>query len=220
MTKFLFLRHGESKTNNSGKFCGQIDSDLTDVGLEQAQDVAKYIVKHHNDIDAIFSSDLIRVVKTVEPTAKMLGKEIVLNKDLREINVGNWAGKTPDEIRELTPNLYERYRRGDTSVKLGDAESFDDVHARALAVVNQIARDYDGKKVLVGAHGGVIRMLCKNWLNVSDVVMRTKYCIANASLTEVDYDGKDARVVSVNNMSYLGTKTGDKETSVNFQEKD
>lgn len=206
MTKFLFLRHGESTTNKGRRFCGQYDSPLSEAGLMQAQDVCEYIVNNYK-IDKIYSSDLTRVKQTIAPTVKKLGIEPIYDSNLREIDVGVWQGKLLDEIKKADPETFSRYASGDTSVVLGKKESFDMVYDRAKAVIDKIAKEDDGKTVLVSAHGGVIRMLVEKWLKIPDVEMRNKYDITNASLTEVDYDGVVAKINYISKNEYIKVKT-------------
>lgn len=206
MTKFLFLRHGESTTNKGRRFCGQFDSPLSENGLLQAQDACEYIVNNYK-IDKIYASDLTRVKQTIAPTAEKLGIKPTFDSNLREIDVGDWQGKLIDEIREGYPETFKRYASGDTSVVLGNKESFEMVHDRAKAFIDRIVKENDGKTVLVAAHGGVIRMLVEKWLNITDVEMRLKYDITNASLTEVDYDGVTANINYISKNEYIKIRT-------------
>ncbi len=208
MTKILLLRHGESVTNKGNKFCGQFDSELSAVGLRQAEEACEYIANNYK-IDKIYSSDLTRAVQTVSPAAKRLNIEIIREPKLREINVGTWQNGEIAVIRERFPETFNRYRAGDIFVKIGDAESFNDVYLRAKEALDDIALKHPNATVLVGTHGGVIRMLCENWLNIGDLEMRRNYDIKNASITEVEYDGETAKINFISKADYLNIQTRD-----------
>ena len=208
MVRFLFLRHGLSVTNKSGCFCGQMDAPLTAEGHVQAEQAAEYICANYK-IDAIYSSDLTRVKQTVAPTAKKLNLPITYTKYIREVDVGTWMGHTLDEIKEREPEKFARYSSGDTSVVLGGGESFNDVLVRAEKEIKRIACENDGKTLLIGTHGGVIRMLCGKWLNLSDVEMRVKYPTNNASLTVVDFENGVGKIVEFGIDNYLSNPTID-----------
>ena len=64
MEKFIFIRHGETDWNLQGKFQGQTDTLLNEVGIEQAAR-ASHVVSHLG-IDLIISSKLKRAIKTAE----------------------------------------------------------------------------------------------------------------------------------------------------------
>lgn len=208
MTKFLLLRHGESVTNKGNKFCGQLDAKLSDVGLAQAEEACEYIVNNYK-IDKIYSSDLMRAVQTASPVSKKLNIEIIHEPKLREIDAGVWQDNEIACVRERFPETFNRYRNGDVFVKLGDAESFNDVYLRAKEALNNIALKHPNETVLVATHGGVVRMLCEHWLNISDLEMRRDYDIKNASITEVDYDGKTAKINFISKADYLNVQTCD-----------
>lgn len=202
MVKLLFLRHGNSVMNKQRRFCGQFDCELNELGVAQANQAAEYIVSNYK-IDALYSSDLKRVKDTLFPTQRKLNLPVTYSKSLREVNVGSWQTRTFDEIKETDSGEFLRYKSGDTTVKLGGAESFEDLHKRALEFVKEIAKKHDGQTVLIATHGGVIRMLLEKWLNVSDVVIRKDYPITNASLTEVDFDGENAKIKFMGKSCYL-----------------
>jgi broad specificity phosphatase PhoE len=216
MTKFLFLRHASSLSNMGEKFCGQTDVPLTEIGFEQAKDVCQYIYDNLK-IDLIYSSDLLRVRQTIAPLLEKIDLEPIFDKNLREIDVGSWAGKKVEEVKETDGQNFERFRAGDVSVVLGGKESFDMVYDRAFKVINEIARKHDGKTILVATHAGVIRMLIEKWLNIPDVQMRKTHDIGNASISEVDYDGENVKVITISKNDFLKNTTKERMTGKVFQ---
>ena len=55
MTKFIVVRHGNSLSNIDKTFTGHIDAPLSDVGLEQAKRVSKYIFENYNCICRLYA---------------------------------------------------------------------------------------------------------------------------------------------------------------------
>ena len=74
MVRFIIVRHGVTDFNKENRYQGQFDSSLAPVGIEQARITAEHITKQYH-IDAIYSSDLSRAMKTAEPFAKHFGIE-------------------------------------------------------------------------------------------------------------------------------------------------
>ena len=62
ITTVIFVRHGETAWNLEQRYQGQEDSPLSAQGLLQAQRVGEFLSKRR--IDAVFSSDLGRAVRT------------------------------------------------------------------------------------------------------------------------------------------------------------
>lgn len=62
MTKFIFVRHGQSIGNLTGRYLGQFDGRLSELGIEQARRAAEYL--KDEKIDTAYASDLLRAYET------------------------------------------------------------------------------------------------------------------------------------------------------------
>ena len=102
-TRLYLIRHGESEANKIDAFAGHSQFNLTEQGRAQAQKAAEYLSTLQ--VDAIYSSDLPRAYQTAEPTAKRLGMEIITSKQLREIDAGEWEGRTFNDLQKTIPTI-------------------------------------------------------------------------------------------------------------------
>ncbi len=187
MTKLLIIRHGHSVTNKANIFTGQNDVDLAPEGYDQAEVVCRYVAENYK-VDAIYSSDLQRTVKTITPLAKKLGLEIHTEKDIRELDVGEWQGRPVDEVRAEFPELLDKYKTDPANHGCPGGENYSDMCKRALPVFEKIAKEYDGKTVAVATHGGVIRIMTCVFKGLPlDEVKNIPHC-PNASLMVVRYE--------------------------------
>ena len=148
MARILLVRHGQSEWNASGRWQGQADPPLSELGEEQAVAAAKAV----GIVDAIYASDLVRAHHTAELVAAQLGSDVVVEPRLRERTAGEWEGRTRAEIDEGWPGYLETGRRP------AGYEPDDSVLERVLAVLDDIASAHDGE-VLVITHGGVVRVV-------------------------------------------------------------
>ncbi|MCC5953154.1 MAG: histidine phosphatase family protein [Acidimicrobiia bacterium] len=147
MTSLLVLRHGQSEWNAQGRWQGQADPPLTDLGRRQAATAARHI----GAIDVVASSDLQRAAETAAIVAEHLGVgPVVTVAGLRERHVGEWEGLTHDEIRARWPGYLEEERRPP------EFEPDEDFHHRIEEGLGTLADAYDGAEVLVVSHAGVI----------------------------------------------------------------
>ena len=90
MLKLILIRHAESLANAQGITQGQkIDTFLSERGKIQARKTAESLKKEK--IEVIFSSDLKRALATAEEISRLFGKDIILDKRLREKDHGNEA---------------------------------------------------------------------------------------------------------------------------------
>lgn len=100
MTRVLLVRHGQSEWNADGRWQGQADPPLTDLGRHQALHASRSL----GTVDAIVASDLQRAAETATIISAELGVgPIVLDPDLRERHAGEWQGLTRAEIERDWP---------------------------------------------------------------------------------------------------------------------
>ena len=190
MTRIIFIRHGESLANAKRIYLGHTDWDLSALGYEQAKRAAELLsdVK----IDKIYSSDLIRAYNTVLPHAKRRGIEVIKEKGLREVYLGDWECR---EIAELEKNYPDEFvigwhkHFGECQVPGGESIPF--LAQRIYDVTVRIARENIGKTLLFGCHAAAIRAF---WGKVTgtpaaDVSEKIPFP-KNASFTVIDFDGE------------------------------
>ena len=153
-TRILLARHGETDWNRIGRWQGQADPPLNDDGQAQAAELAEQLVG--DGIAAIYSSDLRRASETADVIGARLGLEVVLDRGLREIDVGSWSGLTRAEVEERFPEGFARWQGGEIG---HDGETSEELTERVVATVERIAAAHEGETVLVVTHGGAIRAL-------------------------------------------------------------
>jgi len=190
LVKFIIVRHGYSEFNKQGRFSGQADITLDELGKEQAEAIAKYVTENFK-IDKIYSSDLCRACETARPTAEILGLPIVKEKELRELHVGEWQGMLVKDVEEKYPEEFRLFR---TNVGFGrpvGGESYPELMVRSAKIFDKIAKENEGKTVFVATHGGIVRALRCAWLGITPEGIQEVPHVKNASITTVEYsDGK------------------------------
>jgi broad specificity phosphatase PhoE len=146
-TRALLLRHGQSEWNAVGRWQGQADPPLSDLGRRQAWEAARAI----GVVDAIYASDLQRAAETAAIIAGEIGVgPVILDPDLRERDAGEYSGLTRAEIEERFPGYLDDHRRPP------GWEPDEHLLARALRALERMARDVPGADVLVVTHGGLV----------------------------------------------------------------
>lgn len=187
MVKFIIVRHGYSVFNKERRFTGQIDAPLDERGVEQAKRNAEYVLNNYK-IDCIYSSDSCRAYNTVKPVADALGITIVATKELRELYVGAWEGRSIDEVKASEPEALAFYRARIPESCTPGGETRLQLRERVTGIMAKIAAENDGKTVLIGSHGGAIRALCCAWMGYAIEEIDKVPDLNNASVTVVSYD--------------------------------
>lgn len=182
MTTLLLARHGESDWNRSKRWQGFADRPLTDLGRQQARELADRL--DDTELDAVYSSDLQRARETANAVARRRGLEVKTAADLREVDVGSWSGLTRAEAEARFPEAYARWLRGGEGWE--DGESYDQLRDRVVRAIRHIAAGHEGGRVLVVAHGGTIRAVHAAALGVDvHTYRRIQRVEPNATLSAV-----------------------------------
>ena len=206
MVTFIIVRHGYSVANKEKRFSGQMDIPLDEVGLCQAESVADYIVENFK-VDSIYTSDLIRTVQTVKPTAERLGLAINKCKELREVDVGTWQGRLVEDIKKEYPENFEVYRKTPGLCRFDGGENYSDCLYRAKDVLDRLAKENDGKTIVIGTHGGVIRTLRAYLKNIPMDRIQELAHVPNASITIIEYNEGSIKLVEEGYAEHLSDKT-------------
>jgi broad specificity phosphatase PhoE len=74
MTRLILIRHGATDWNVEGRYQGQVDIPLNELGREQARQIVHSL--NGADLAAIYSSDLARARDTAEALAHAAGLEV------------------------------------------------------------------------------------------------------------------------------------------------
>jgi probable phosphoglycerate mutase len=143
--RLILVRHGESTWNAEARLQGQADPPLSDRGRREATALARAldgVAPEH-----VVTSDLARA----RETATLLGHpDAPTDPRLREIDVGEWAGRPLSEL----PSGEEPSWRGGPLVPPG-GETWEELVARVADAVDELLAA--GGSWLVVAHGGVVR---------------------------------------------------------------
>jgi broad specificity phosphatase PhoE len=153
VTTLLLVRHGETDWNSERRWQGHADQPLNDVGRAQASELAELLAEQR--IDAVYASDLSRAHETAEIIAARLGLPVTTDERLREVDVGDWSGRLWSEIEASDPTAVARL---DTELKAWNGgESYEEMGARVVGAVLELAARHPGETLLIVTHGGSMR---------------------------------------------------------------
>jgi len=140
--EIIFETHSTSVDNEAGIASGWREVALSPRGRNQAKELGQ---RHRGErIDAVIPSDLRRAVETAEIAFPGGSVPIYPDNRLRECDYGTMTGAPTFEI--------ERERQNQVDSPFPDGESLRDVVARVRTFLDDLARDWDGKRVVVIGH--------------------------------------------------------------------
>jgi broad specificity phosphatase PhoE len=162
--RVVVVRHGETSHNADGIWQGQLDTELSQRGVEQARAAGAALAAYRPS--RVVSSDLARASLTAEQVARAVRAEVVLDLRWREIHVGQWQGLATTEVRERWADLLATM--DDRDVRRGvDGETLAEVGHRAGGSLRELVDGLDaGECVVVVAHGVSSRCAVADLLDI------------------------------------------------------
>ena len=153
--KLHLIRHGMTEGNVSGQYIGLTDLPITTNGIIELKKLKSDGV--YPKCDMVFSSPLVRATETagiIYPE-----KEVIVNHNFKEIDFGDFEGKTPLELKD-NPD-YAKWVAGELP-SAPNGESTLDFATRLCTGINEVVRRMMSEEVYSSAivmHGGAIMTL-------------------------------------------------------------
>ena len=194
-TRLLLVRHAEVAVDYQHVFGGRVDMDISPRGHEQAAVLAKYL--HTKPFDALYASPMKRVQQTLAalqtngcPPPKILA-------DLREVDFGDWTGHSWEAIREKFGVSAFTWLDQLECGSIPNAECVAECRARVAGCLDEILATHPGKTIAIFCHGGVIRLVLSNLLQLP-LPKTDAFQIEYASVTEVSIGPDRTRIELLN----------------------
>ncbi len=188
------IRHGRQNS----KLCN-VDVELSSEGREQAHLVGKRLKNY--DIEAVYSSDLIRAVETADIINEYLDKPRVIDERFRESDFGEMTGLENSVLKERFGDfLDKRSKMIEDEPYPGGGENSQMVFDRVFASIQDIVnKGYEN--VCVVTHGGAIRALLTGIVGAPSYKWLTYgRQLENCSISEIMYD-KDTKTYHIERLN-------------------
>lgn len=157
--RLILLRHGQTHYNASLRMQGQLDTELSELGVQQAHAVGRVLAPRRPW--TVLSSDLQRAHETALALATEVGLEVRTDPRLRETHLGAWQGMTHSEVDGRWPDARMQWR-STPRWSPPEGESRLDVARRTRAVVDELldaSPQWGEHPAVLVAHGGAIAAL-------------------------------------------------------------
>lgn len=142
MIVIIFESHGTTFDNENHLSSGWFDAELSPLGEEQAKELGERY-KDEN-FDAVFCSNLQRSYKTAEIAFKGRDFKIIKDERLRECNYGDFMRHSSEEVDSEKGNRI--------TVSFPNGESYEQTAERMKSFLDDLLKNYDGKKVMIVGH--------------------------------------------------------------------
>jgi probable phosphoglycerate mutase len=200
--RLIIIRHGESEWNRIGRYQGQQDAPLSELGLRQAGALAARL--RNEPINVIYSSPLQRAYKTAQAVARFHPNvPFHTAPELLEINHGAWEGLLLEEVLARYGDGLREWRQYPTRAQMPGGESFSNILKRVLDFKDRLLCQHSGENVLISTHDVVVKILVADALGMNmDRINRI--WVTNASISVIEYGDDLPYLVSLSEACHLG----------------
>jgi len=196
MTRILLIRHAHSVANDRGILAGRSSGVvLTERGKKEAIELSQRL--QGINLSSIHISPIERCHLTMAPfleaSVPTKRPKVFVTEDLSEVDYGQWTGKKLSTL--YRHKLWKTVQNRPSAMYFPDGEGLANVQVRAMRALH-VAAAKPGNHALV-SHGDVIKSVVAAVLG-THLDNFQKIVIDPASITVLDFDGSDFRVITLN----------------------
>lgn len=184
MRMILLIRHGETDWNRSGRIMGEQPIPLNATGLRQASELAAVLREH--PLTSLYTSPVLRAVQTTEIVAASRSIAVQEEGRLREIGVGDWAGRFWQELDHEPARL--TWYTHPQQARFPNGETLEEVQQRAVSAVQDALTQHPAGTLAFVSHGDVLRALVAHFLRLPLEAMRA-FRFDHAAVTALTLSG-------------------------------
>jgi broad specificity phosphatase PhoE len=199
----VLLRHGATENNVAvpARLQGRrSDLPLSAEGRRQAEEAGRFLANAH--IDAFFSSPLLRARQTAAAIAAAHSLPVTIHEGLLEVDVGEWEGMCWPDIEKLHPEAYRSFMADPGGCAYLGGESFGQVQARVLPVIQRLMQEHLGQTVVAVTHNVVNRVVVAHLMGIPLTRARGIFQ-ENCGINLLRYRHGDLKLITLNAVTHL-----------------
>ena len=201
MTNLYLVRHGETSLDRERIFQGHLDPELSPLGWEQAKRLALRL--KDEKIGAFYSSDLLTAYQTASAIAAKHRQGVIKMKELREIDCGQWTGKSVEEIETVYPELLITWRFQPHRHRMPGGESVEQVQHRVIRAWQRISMEAAEHNICIVTHAIPVKSLMCHFMEDDLSLMWLAPRQDNGALNIIKFEEGKPRVIEVGSVDHL-----------------
>ncbi len=166
VTHLHLLRHGRVDTGGRRLAYGHADYPLSPEGRAQGEALVGLVEREIQGADGVISSDLSRCTEVARPLAERLGLPLLVTPALREQAMGSWEGRSWEDLTAEDVSGVRAFWSDYARARPPGGENLEDLERRVDAFFEERWADLRGRRWLVVAHVGVIRVILTRQLGL------------------------------------------------------
>lgn len=200
-SKIFIVRHTETVGNVEKRLTGRQDYEITNRGKILVDE----LTDHFKNIkfDRIYASTSQRTVKTVEKLAELNGISVEEKEELCEMYFGIYDGWKWEEVDSVNPQVKLNQNKTNEILGIPNQENTDDIANRIYECILNLARQNEGKTILICSHGVAIEAFLRKIAGVPFRYEKEKFCQHNVAINELEFENDEFYIIQLANTRYL-----------------
>lgn len=201
MTTIYMVRHMETEANISATLQGHHDTNPSEMGLQQLtwlQDRFK-----NTDIDVIYTSPLNRARTTAQSVKGDRDIPIIEDSRIMEIMLGDMENLKISLIESLYPEQFEALTTNLHTLSAPNGENVEQVYARMVEAIDEIAQKNDGKTIAIVSHGLAIQAYTCRLYNEDHTYINNVFLGQNTSVTKFTFESNSPTICYIGDVKHI-----------------
>ena len=156
MKELYFIRHGQTEWNAIRRMQGQWNSDLTELGREQADINGRFLATL--GIDYLVASPLDRTRQTADIINQHLELDINYDGRIMEWHCGDWSGELWDDVSIKWPKEFAAWQEDQFNYPGPNGENYPDMIKRTSPFLDEVFASQHSRIAIV-SHGMIGRVM-------------------------------------------------------------
>lgn len=185
-TIIYLVRHTQTIGNVQKRLTGRSDYELTVEGKIFVHKLTERLKEVR--FERAYSSGSNRTLKTILPLAELNKLQIIQEDDLDEMYFGIYDGWTWEEVNKVNPKIDKLHKEKNEIMEIPEQETTKQVAERMYKEIEKIAKDNQGKTILICSHGVAIEAFIRKVKNQSFLEEVEENSQKNTSVNILEYD--------------------------------
>jgi|TARA_B110000967_G_C18862863_1_gene550995 broad specificity phosphatase PhoE len=156
LKELYFIRHGQTEWNAIRRMQGQWNSDLTELGREQADINGRFLATL--GIDYLVASPLDRTRQTADIINQHLELDINYDGRIMEWHCGDWSGELWDDVSIKWPKEFAAWQEDQFNYPGPNGENYPDMIKRTSPFLDEVFASQHSRIAIV-SHGMIGRVM-------------------------------------------------------------
>jgi broad specificity phosphatase PhoE len=202
VTRLYLVACAQTTLDSKGVFQGPADHRLSRKGTSHAKLLRMHLKDHQ--IDSFYSSPYGGAFATASAIAAGHRRGVIRLRDLREMDFGQWVGRSPNQLKESDPDGLIAWQFTPHEYRMPGGETLAEVQSRVVSALEDVVSVEEGNVVCVVTHSIPLKTAMSHFLNEDLSIIWFTPRQESTALNIIAFQGDQATVTLVDSLEHLG----------------